>query len=219
LPHNAASNSGKASLSESKYFGGRTIVERQAEAAPRPPRTSAGSGQSKGHDYQLRAPVAADGPSVSALIAACPPLDRNSAYCNLLQCTHFAQHCIVAERDDAIVGWVSGYRPPSDPTSFFVWQVAVAPAARGAQLAHRMIAALLERPAGHGVTHLITTVTANNRPSWALFEGLARTWGAPLTKSALFEREIHFAGANDTEWLARIGPLSMRTPQHADQEN
>ncbi len=125
----------------------------------------------------------------------------------------------MAERDGAVVGWVSGYRPPSDPQSFFVWQVAVAPAARGARLARRMIETLLDRPAARGVTHLITTVTAANRPSWALFEGLARTWDVPLAKSALFERETHFAGANDTEWQARIGPLPMRSPQHADQEN
>jgi L-2,4-diaminobutyric acid acetyltransferase len=125
----------------------------------------------------------------------------------------------VAEQDGAVVGWLSGYRPPSEPDSFFVWQVAVAPAARGARLADRMIKAVLARPAAHGVTHLITTVTADNRPSWALFEGLARTWGTPLTKQALFERETHFAGTNDTEWQARIGPLPMLSPQHEDQEN
>ncbi|KMS62836.1 proteinase inhibitor I4 serpin [Sphingobium baderi LL03] len=157
----------------------------------------------------MRPPVATDGPSITRLIAHCPPLDANSAYCNLLQCTHFAESCIVAEHggEGGIAGWVSGYRPPSDPESFFVWQVAVSPAARGHGLAGRMIEALLDRPAAAGVTHLITTVTEDNRASWALFEGLARRWNAPLAKSALFERETHFAGAHATEWQARIGPL------------
>ena len=36
--------------------------------------------------------------AVTALIAACPPLDRNSRYFNLIQCTHFADNCIIAER-------------------------------------------------------------------------------------------------------------------------
>src|SRR3546814_8648151 len=63
----------------------------------------------------LRKPVAADGPAITALIARCPPLDRNSAYCNLVQCAHFADQCIVAETGARIVGWVSGHRPPSDP--------------------------------------------------------------------------------------------------------
>src|SRR3546814_8137441 len=65
-------------------------------------------------DLQLRRPVATDGPAITALVARCAPLDRNSAYCNLLQCTHFADSCIVAERDGAIVGWVSGHRPRSE---------------------------------------------------------------------------------------------------------
>lgn len=144
---------------------------------------------------------------MTELIAQCPPLDPNSAYCNLLQCTHFTDSCVIAEQNGALAGWVSGYRPPSEPDSFFVWQVAVAPAARGQRLGGRMIEALLSRPSADGVTHLITTVTDDNMPSWALFEGLAKQWSTALSKSALFHRETHFAGAHATEWLARIGPL------------
>lgn len=160
-----------------------------------------------GAEFQLRGPVASDGPAVTRLIASCPPLDPNSAYCNLLQCTHFAGTCIIAERGGEIGGWVSGYRPPSEPESLFIWQVAVAPEARGRRLAGHMIEALLKRPSAAGVTHLITTVTNDNHASWALFEGLARRWNTALTKSALFQRDTHFAGAHATEWLARIGPL------------
>lgn len=157
----------------------------------------------------FRMPVAQDGPAITALIAACPPLDGNSAYCNLLQCTHFADSCIVAERDGQIVGWVSGYRLPPDPGRFFIWQVAVAAEARGEKLAQRMIAALLDRPSATGVTHLITTVTPDNAASWALFAGIARRLGAELTKAPLFERDAHFAGAHETEWQATIGPFAL----------
>lgn len=168
--------------------------------------------------FRLRKPVAADGPAITRLIAACAPLDVNSAYCNLLQCTHFADTCIVVERSDEIVGWTSGYRPPTEPNSFFVWQVATARAARGQHLARRMINALLARPAAEGVTHLIATITDDNALSWALFKSLSRAWGAPLTKSAIFERDAHFAGTHDTEWLARIGPLPSRNSRNQDQE-
>lgn len=161
----------------------------------------------------LRKPQATDGPAVTALIAACPPLDRNSAYCNLVQCTHFADHCVVAEKDGQVVGWVSGHRPPSAPDEFFVWQVAVSTAARGRKLAGRLINHLIDRPEQDGVTHLITTVTDDNQASWALFKGLARDWDTSLERSALFEREAHFAGAHDTEYQARIGPLKHKKPQ------
>ncbi|MDZ3832859.1 MAG: diaminobutyrate acetyltransferase [Sphingopyxis sp.] len=162
---------------------------------------------------RLRRPQATDGPAVTALIAACPPLDRNSAYCNLVQCTHFAAHCVIAERGGRIVGWVSGHRPPSDPEAFFVWQVAVAAEARGQGLAGRMIRMLLARPEQRGVARLITTVTHDNAASWALFRGLAREWGAGLEQEPLFERDAHFAGAHDTEFQASIGPLLPRMLQ------
>ena len=172
--------------------------------------------------FQFRRPNPKDGPAVTALIASCPPLDRNSAYCNLLQCTHFADHCIIAEREGRILGWVSGYRPPSDPDALFVWQVAVAADARGQRLAGRMIGALLSRPQARGVNHLITTVTADNRSSRAMFDGLARTWATALVEEPLFDRETHFAGAHATEWQLRIGPIPAsglaQTRHHLDQE-
>lgn len=183
------------------------IFDSQATAAVTPPRASARSGGSKGQDFEFHRPAATDGPAITALIASCPPLDTNSAYCNLLQCTDFADFCVVAKQGDRVMGWVSGYRPPATPANFFVWQVAVSPAARGQRLAGRMIEALLARPGNAGVTHLTTTVTDDNRASWALFEGLARKWEVPLEKSLRFERDAHFAGAHATEWQARIGPL------------
>ena len=155
----------------------------------------------------LRSPRAEDGPVISALIAASPPLDTNSAYCNLLQCSDFADTCVVAERDGQIVGWISGYRPPSHPERIFVWQVAVDASARGLGLGGRMLDELIARPAVKGATTLTTTVTETNDASWGLFQAFARRHGAELTKQPRFEREAHFAGAHDTEWQASISPL------------
>ena len=36
-------------------------------------------------------------------------------YCNLIQCDHFSDTCIVGEMNGEIVGWVSGYVLPDDP--------------------------------------------------------------------------------------------------------
>jgi L-2,4-diaminobutyric acid acetyltransferase len=159
----------------------------------------------------LRAPRAEDGPRVSELIAASPPLDTNSAYCNLLQCTDFSETCVVAERDGKLLGWISGYRPPASPECVFVWQVAVAAEARGEGLAQKMLDALVARPAVAGATALTTTITESNAASWALFHAFARRHGANLTKAPRFKRETHFAGAHETEWEARIAPL----PNHS----
>jgi L-2,4-diaminobutyric acid acetyltransferase len=169
------------------------------------------SQEGEGQDITFRKPVARDGSAISSLIAACPPLDPNSAYCNLLQCTDFADSCIVAECRGEVVGWVSGYRTPAAPENLFIWQVAVSSAARGQRLGKRMIEALLARPEQTGVAYLTTTITEDNLASQGLFEGLARLWNATLEKTVRFEREAHFAGAHATEWQSRIGPLPTST--------
>lgn len=154
---------------------------------------------------RLRSPRADDGPAVSALIAASPPLDGNSAYCNLLQCSDFADTCILAERGGAIVGWISGYRLPARPDELFIWQVAVACEARGEGLGSRMLDALLERTQARWIS---TTVTVDNHPSAAMFASFARRHGAAVGRSQRFEKTIHFAGAHATEWQFRIGPIA-----------
>jgi L-2,4-diaminobutyric acid acetyltransferase len=152
---------------------------------------------------------------VHALIAACPPLDRNSLYLNLLQCTHFAETCVLAEaagEGAPVSGFVSGYLVPQRPTTLFVWQVAIAAAARGNGLAKRMLLELLERPACRGVTHLETTITQSNEASWALFRALARTLQAPLEERVLFDRDAHLDGVHESEVLVTIGPFHPRRP-------
>lgn len=114
---------------------------------------------------------------------------------------------MVAERDGKLVGWISGYRPPSNPDQIFVWQVAVDEDARGEGLGGRMLDELVSRPAVRGATALITTVTEDNDASWGMFGGFAKRRGMTMTKEPLFERETHFAGKHDTEWQATIGPL------------
>jgi L-2,4-diaminobutyric acid acetyltransferase len=160
-----------------------------------------------GENLVLRRPDAVDGTAVSSLIAASPPLDVNSAYCNLLQCTDFRDTCVLAERDEVLVGWISAYRPPARPECLFVWQVAVSAKARGEGLAAGMLDELIARPAAADATALITTITQDNAASWALFEAFARRHGATLECRPRFECETHFAGAHDSEWEARIAPL------------
>ena len=157
-----------------------------------------------------------DGPAVTALIAASPPLDTNSAYANLLQCSHFADTCVLAERlgpdgrTATLMGWISAYRPPSQPDALFVWQVAVAEDARGLGLGRRMLDHILMRRAARDAQRLTTTITEDNVASWGLFKSFARHHAAQLHQAPHFERDAHFAGAHATEFLVTIGPLGQR---------
>ena len=153
---------------------------------------------------RLRRPEKADGPAVRDLIARCAPLDQNSLYMNLIQCDHFADTCVLAERGDDVLGWVSGHIPPGREETIFVWQVAVDRRARGMGLGRHMLANLLERPACSDATRLETTITRDNEGSWALFRGFARRVGGSLAQRPHFEREAHFAGQHATEHLVTI---------------
>jgi L-2,4-diaminobutyric acid acetyltransferase len=159
----------------------------------------------------LRAPTPNDGASVFRLIGRCPPLDVNSMYCNLLQCTHFAGTSVAAvqtiKNNDELVGFISAYLIPERKDTLFIWQVAVDERARGIGLAGNMLKHILERPQCSQATQLETTITESNKASWALFESLANKLGTTLEKSVMFDSDKHFAGEHNTELLARIGPF------------
>jgi L-2,4-diaminobutyric acid acetyltransferase len=156
----------------------------------------------------LRKPIAEDGTSVHQLITRIPELDSNSCYCNLLQCTHFSDTSIIAERDAETLGFISGYIKPQSPETLFIWQVAVSSSARGNGLGGKMLQNLLERKENASITHIETTITESNDASWALFNSLAGRYCAPIERSVIFDRATHFNDEHDSELLARIGPLS-----------
>ena len=156
----------------------------------------------------LRPPTLKDGMSVFRLIENCPPLDVNSSYCNLLQCSHFFSTSVVAEVDGALAGFISGYIVPERPDTLFIWQVAVAKQARGLGLASSMLVDIVSRPQCAAVSYLETTITEDNQPSWALFKGLAKKLSAELQSSQWMDSKVHFDGEHDSETLVRIGPFN-----------
>lgn len=161
----------------------------------------------------LRPPTPNDGASVFRLIGRCPPLDTNSMYCNLLQCTHFAGTSVAAVQtvntNEELVGFISAYLIPEREDTLFIWQVAVDERARGIGLAGNMLKHILDRPQCNQITYLETTITESNKASWALFESLANKLGTTLEKSVMFDSDKHLAGEHDTEFLARIGPFKF----------
>ncbi|WBU54100.1 diaminobutyrate acetyltransferase [Paracoccus sp. SCSIO 75233] len=152
----------------------------------------------------FRKPESEDGSNIWELIKSCKPLDENSMYCNLIQCDHFADTCILAERNGVAVGWISGYLLPDAPDTLFVWQVAVSEEARGLGLAGRMLDKLLSRDDMAGVLHLKTTITRDNDASWGLFRSLAERHNARLTDEPHFRKDDHFDGEHATEHMVTI---------------
>ena len=159
----------------------------------------------------LRKPTVEDGAEFHALVRECKPLDENSVYCNLLQCTDFADTCMVAEKDGRLVGLLSGYLKPAEPQVYFLWQVGVSEAARGHGLALKMVQAVLARDFCRNVRELQCTITRSNEPSRALFRAVAEAEGASVTEEDYF-LERHFGdGGHEAEYLFHIHPL--KTPK------
>lgn len=158
----------------------------------------------------LSQPQSTDGALINQLVASCPPLDTNSAYCNLLQTTHFSDSCVIAKNQNGeAVGFVSGYRLPSNPSIYFLWQVGIREDARGLGLAQKMIEHILIRPAQAGVQYLTTTITQDNLASRKMFAAWASKSGFDLEEEAMFDKEKHFLGQHESEFLIKIGPMAL----------
>jgi len=165
----------------------------------------------------LRPPTALDAANLHHLVRISPPLDQNSMYCNLLQCSHFSETSIVAEQAGQLVGFITGYRLPDRPDTLFIWQVSVHPDARRQNIAMRMLQELVARLLPEGVRQLETTVTESNHASARLFMQFAEQLSTQTVRSCLFEQQTHFHGQHDSEWLLRIGPFDDRHLIHQSQ--
>lgn len=152
----------------------------------------------------LRCPTAEDGSAIWELVRSCKPLDENSMYCNVIQCDHFAETCVVAELKGEVVGWVSAYVMPNDPQTLFVWQVAVSENARGLGLGGLMLQAIINRDVCKDVTRMQTTITGDNEASWALFRKFGRTLGTGLDVQPFYTQALHFQERHKTENLVTI---------------
>ena len=161
-------------------------------------------------EVELRMPQVTDGVALNRLVAASPPLDGNSVYCNLLQCGHFAGTGVAALENGELVGFVSGYQLPGQPHVWFVWQVVVAERMRGQGLAKKMLKHVLARPALAGVRHIHTSITPGNQASHATFASLAKDLNCPVSASPWLESDIHFAGLHDPEHLIDVGPFKIQ---------
>lgn len=154
----------------------------------------------------LRRPCLDDAASLWQL-ASDNGLDLNSPYAYLLLCRDFTDTCLVADTRTGVVGFVTGYLPPSRPDVLFVWQVAVDAAARQRGIGRSLVDELVTSAARQGARFLESTVTPSNEASRRVFESVAARRSAPLSAHLLFDAAAFAGPAHEEELLLRIGPL------------
>ncbi len=186
-----------------------------SDAGPKGPATQVrGTNDSSGEALSFGSPTPADGVELWNLAREAGNLDVNSRYAYLLWCRDFASTSVVARGPlGEPAGFITGYRRPQSPETYFLWQVAVAPGFRRRGLARRMLDHVVEPLRPQGVRFVETTVTPDNKASMRLFESFAEANGADLTRDVLFsEREL--GSGHEPEVLHRIGPLARPIEQH-----
>jgi L-2,4-diaminobutyric acid acetyltransferase len=159
--------------------------------------------------FRFRPPRQDDAPDLWQLVRDVGTLDRNSSYAYLLLCRDFADTCVMADREGTLSGFITGYRPPAQRDTVFVWQVGVASPARGQGLASSMLDALLLSEGCQGVQFLETTVTPSNVASRAMFQSLAQRLNTRLEESSGFEAECFPEASHEPERRLRIGPFDV----------
>ena len=136
-------------------------------------------------------------------------LDLNSLYHYLLFSHHFAECSVVAETDSGIVGFATGYIPPGQPDTLFIWQAAVDSESRGNGIGKRMILDVYKRNRGCGITFIEATITPSNKSSIGLFTSVARQLHADWEYSdVMFPKTAFGSEKHEAEILFRIGPIS-----------
>lgn len=152
----------------------------------------------------FRQPSMDDGAAVFQLIKNCPPLDVNSQYYYHIICGDFGKTCVVAERDNDIVGVITAYIKPQDPSCLFVWQVAVDHKARGKRLASVMLEWLTQQTACRSIKTVETTISPSNQASQNVFIRFAEARNAEVTTHPFLDASHFGADAHEDEVLYRI---------------
>lgn len=155
---------------------------------------------------RLRPATAEDGAAMWTLARDTGALDLNSSYLYLLLARDFADTCVIAEHDGAVVGFASGYRRPRHPEVIFLWQVGIHPDWQGQGLGKRLVGAFLRQPGADRASMLETTITPDNQASRGLFEAIARELDTDCQISNCFAAEDFPDADHPAENLFRIGP-------------
>lgn len=133
-------------------------------------------------------------------------LDNNSQYIYALWCTYFRDHSAIALDGDEVLAFVTGFRCPSAPEIYFIWQTAAKPRHGVPNLGVELIQYAVEREVATGARVIEASVSARNAPIKMLFKTLCRRLQGKLETSLLFTGDMLSTGDGEhhDEILYRI---------------
>ena len=155
----------------------------------------------------FREPNENDGSDMYTLVKNTKVLDLNSPYSYLMWAKYFHKTSIIAEINEQLVGFISGFIQPQSPHTLFVWQVAVDESQRGKGLATNLLMNLLKQLEKKDIRYVEATVTPSNVPSHRFFKGLANKLETGCEITECFSSDQFPHGSHEPELTYRIGPL------------
>lgn len=154
----------------------------------------------------FRLPTSRDARAMRFLAQDSKVLSVNSTYYYSLMSRHFRDTCLVAESRGSICAYVTGYSPPGQADTLFVWQVGVGRQFQGQGLGKKLLSALVK---SRKPDFLEATIALDNQASINLFRSVARDFGTGHTFSEdSFFNEEDLGAGDKAEHLMRIGPFS-----------
>jgi len=138
------------------------------------------------------------------LVANRPYVGLNSRYTYFLLAKDFSDTCVVAEQNNKIIAFSSGYVPPDRRETFFIWEVVVHEDYRGNGLQKRM---LLHQIRITDAKYFEGTVNPSNEASKRNFRELAQLLNTKCEEKVLFSEEDFENDGHEPEILYRIGPI------------
>lgn len=159
-------------------------------------------------DVTFKAPSLSDVPGIFELVKNSGALEVNTEYSYLLIAKQFSLTSAVCLSKGNVVGYLSGYRLPENPTALFVWQIAVDADFRGRGIAKGLILDVLSRPQNQEVSYVQATVAASNLASTALFKSLSNDLGCGFSSTEYFQ-DYHFSECHEAEPLLSVGPFQQ----------
>ncbi|MEX0729547.1 MAG: GNAT family N-acetyltransferase [Aquisalimonadaceae bacterium] len=155
---------------------------------------------------QFKSPDISHAEQIAKMVRESEKLDSNSDYYYAIWCTDFSRHSAVALKDNEVIAFVTGYRRPTAPETYFLWQTATKPRHGVPNLGVDLIQFAAEKEIERGANAIEASVDAQNTPIIILMKTLCRRLGGKIKTSVLFSSEVLSATGADhhDETLYRI---------------
>lgn len=164
--------------------------------------------QTKTTELTLTRPNKDDGKKMWQLVKALSPeLDMNSAYKYLILSEYFSNCCVVAKKDENVVGFITGFVSPEKRDTVFVWQIGIDKSERGKGLGSKLLMQLVDQQ-DDKVDYVEASITPSNIASQMLFQRLAKKLNTKCETRLLFKKsQFPQDEEHEEELLYRIGPI------------